>query len=83
MYSTTLYIQYKSNFSHARVHDNEDDEAASQFQLEKKTVDRELVHQVSSQEREVGHQWTCLNTKSFLARTFLEMYSYTTALFIQ
>ena len=46
-------------------------------------VDRELVHQVSSQEREVGHQQTHLNTKSFLARTFLDMYSYTTTLYIQ
>jgi len=33
-YTTTLYIQYKNNFSHARVHDNDDDEAPSQFQLE-------------------------------------------------
>ena len=38
------------------------------------TVDREVVHQVSSQEREVGHQWTRLITKSFLARTFLVAY---------
>ena len=42
------------------------------------TVDRELVNQVSSQEREVGHQWTRLNTKSFLARTFLDKHFYTT-----
>ena len=46
-------------------------------------VDRELVHHVSSQEREVGHQWTHLNTKSFLAIIFLDMYSYTTTLYIQ
>jgi len=45
-------------------------------------VYRELVHQVSSQEREVGHQWTHLNTKFFLAKTFLDMYCYTT-LYIQ
>jgi len=39
-------------------------------------VDRELLHQVSFHEREVGYQWTCLNTKSFLAKTFLDMYFY-------
>ena len=39
-------------------------------------VDRELVQQVNSQEREVGHQWTCLNTKSFHAKNFLDMYYY-------
>jgi len=33
-YTATLYIQYKNNFSHGRVHDNYDDEAASKFQLE-------------------------------------------------
>jgi len=46
-------------------------------------VDCELVHQVSSQEREVGHQRTHLNAKSFLAKTFLDMYFYTTTLYIQ
>ena len=45
-------------------------------------VDRELVHHVSSQEREMGHQWTCLNTKSFLVRIFLNMHFYTTMLYI-
>ena len=47
------------------------------------TVNRELVHQVSSQEREVGHEWTHLNTKSFLAITFLDMYFYTTTFCFQ
>jgi len=46
-------------------------------------VDCELVHQVSSQEREVGHQRTPLNTKSFIARTFLDIYYYTITLYIQ
>ena len=45
-------------------------------------VDRELEHRVSSQEREVDHQWTRLNTKSFLARTFLDMYFFTLLLSI-
>ena len=45
-------------------------------------VDRELVHKMSSQEREVDHQRTRLNTKSFLTKTFLDMYSNTTALYI-
>ena len=31
-------------------------------------VNRELLHLVSSQEREVRHQWTHLNTKFFLAK---------------
>jgi len=47
------------------------------------TIDRELVQHVSSREREVGHQWTRLNTKSFLARTFLDMHFYTTTFYIQ
>jgi len=46
-------------------------------------VYRELVHQVSPPKREVGHQWMCLNTKSFLVKTFLNMYLYTTTLYIQ
>jgi len=35
-YTTTFYIQYNNNFSHARVHDNKDDEVTSQFQLEQR-----------------------------------------------
>jgi len=36
-YTTMLYIQYKNNLSHVRVHDNDDDdEAASQFLLEQR-----------------------------------------------
>ena len=31
----------------------------------------------------MGHQWTHLNTKSFLARTFLDMYFYTITLYMQ
>jgi len=45
-------------------------------------VDCELVHHVCSQEREVGHQRTRLNTKFFLVRTFLDMYSCITTFYI-
>jgi len=35
-YTTTLYIQYKNNFSHVRGHGNDDDEASSQFLFEQR-----------------------------------------------